>query len=87
MCTWETKVEASILDMKNLIFPGVSQEHFKSVKKSYGEKVVKVMREVEEEHMEDVLILINHMLPELANTLASQRNDNDLDLAPSQPCN
>ena len=30
----ETKVEASILDMKNPIFPGISQELFESVKKS-----------------------------------------------------
>ena len=77
--TLETKVEASILDMKNPIFPGVSQEHFKSVKKSYGEKVVKVMREVEEEHMEDVLILINHM-PGRGTTMTWT-------LAPSQPSN
>ena len=75
----ETKVEASILDMKNPIFPGVSQELFVSVKKSYGEQVVEVMREVGEEQVEDVLLLINHMLPELATTLARQRRDYDLD--------
>ena len=68
----ETKVEASILAMEKSIFPGVSQKLFESVKKSYGEKVLEVVRE---EQVEDVVMLINHMLPELATTLARQRRD------------
>ena len=62
----ETKVEASVLTMENPIFPGVSKDLFESVKKSYGAKVVEVVREVAEEQVEDVVILINHMMPELA---------------------
>ena len=75
----ETKVEASILAMEDPIFPGVSKELFESVKMSYGEKVLEVVREVAEEHAEDVVMLINHTLPELAITLARQRRDYGLD--------
>ena len=75
----ETKVEASVLTMENPIFPGVSKDLFESVKKSYGVKVVEVVREVAEEQVEDVVILINHMMPELAITLARQRRDYGLD--------
>ena len=75
----ETKVEASIFAMEDPIFPGISKELFESVKKSYGMKVLEVVREVGEEQEEDVIMLINHMLPELATTLARQRRDYCLD--------
>ena len=38
-----------------------------------------MVKEVGEEQVEDVVILINHMLPELAATLARQRRDYGLD--------
>jgi hypothetical protein len=75
----DTKVEASMLAMEDPIFPGVSKALFKSIKMSYGEKVLEVVREVAEEHAEDVVMLVNHTLPELAITLARQRRDYDLD--------
>ena len=75
----ETNVDASMLTMGHPIFPGVSEKLFKSVKKSYGEKVVDLVREVGEEHVEDVVLLVNHMLPELATTLARQWRDYGLD--------
>ena len=75
----ETKVEASIPSMENHIFPGISREIFESVKKSSGQKVLEVVGEVGEDHMEDVVALINHRLPGLATTLARRRRDYCLD--------
>ena len=75
----QTKVDSSTLSFNKPIFPGVSEELFQEVKKSYGEKVVEVVKEVGEEQMEDVLLLVNHMRPELAKTLARQRKDYGLD--------
>ena len=80
------KVNSTILSLENPIFPGVSEDLFSAVKKSYGEKVVEVVKEVGEEQVEDVVILINHMLPELAATLAPQRRDYGLD-AETLPAN
>ena len=40
---------------------------------------MEVVKEVGEEQVDDILILINHMLPELAITLARQRKDYGLD--------
>jgi hypothetical protein len=75
----KTKVDSTFLTLTNAIFPGVSNDLFKGVKKSYGNKVLEVVTEVAEEQAEDVMILINHMLPELATTLARQRRDYSLD--------
>ena len=74
-----TKVDATIFSLASPIFPGVSQELFESVKESYGQNVVEVVKEVAEEQAEDVVLLINHMLPDLATTLARQRRDYGLD--------
>ena len=70
--------------MENPIFHGVSKELFDAVKESYGEKVVEVVKEVGEEQVEDVVILIDHMLPELATTLARQRRTMAWTPVPSQ---
>ena len=74
-----TKVDAASISLANPIFQGVSQELFESVKESYGEKVVEMVKEVAEEQAEDVVLLMNHMLPDLATTLARQRRDYGLD--------
>jgi valyl-tRNA synthetase len=42
----DTNVDTSILTINHPIFPGVSEELFQSVKNSYGEKAVEVVREV-----------------------------------------
>ena len=78
-CMKEIQVDSSILSMEQPIFPGVSLELFKSVKESYGVEVLEVVKEVGEEQVEDVVILVNHMLHELAITLARQRKDYGLD--------
>ena len=75
----ETEVEASIPFMENHIFPGISKEIFESVKKRYDQKVLEVVGEEGEEHMEDVVALMNHTLPGLATTIARQRSDYCLD--------
>ena len=49
------------------------------VKQSYGEKVLEVVTDLAEEHSEDVLLLINHMLPDLGRVLGRQRRDYGLD--------
>ena len=41
----------------------------------YGTSVLQSVAEVAQDHDEDVLLLINHMLPELGRTLAKQRRD------------
>ena len=78
-CMKDMQVNSSILSMEQPIFPGVSLELFKSVKESYGVEVLEVVKDVGEEQVEDVVILVNHMLPELAITLARQRKDYGLD--------
>ena len=45
------------------------------VKDSYGTSVLQTVADVAQEHEEDVLLLIDHMLPELGRTLAEQRRD------------
>ena len=65
--------------LKKPHFPGVSDELFAAVKKSYGETVLLAVKEVAMEHEEDALLLINLMLPELGKTLGKQRRDYGLD--------
>ena len=66
-------VDVNIISLAKPIFAGVSEKLFEEVKSSYGKEVVEVVREVAEDHMEDVVLLIKHMLPEMATTLARQR--------------
>ena len=47
----------------------------KGTNNSYGISVFQSVMEVAQEHEEDVLLLINHMLPQLEQTLAKQRWD------------
>ena len=67
------------LNFSHPAFPGVSQRLFDGVKESYGETVLKSVVKVAQEQEDDVTLLINHMLPELGNTLAKQRRDYGLD--------
>ena len=53
-------------------FSGVSEMLLKGTKNSYGISVFQSVMEVAQEH---VLLLINHMLPQLGQTLAKQRWD------------
>ena len=72
-------VEVDIISLASPLFAGVSEELFEAVKSSYGQDVVESVREAAEEHSEDVALLVKHMLPELATTLARQRRDYGLD--------
>ena len=67
------KVDVNIISLAKPIFAGVSKKLFEEVKSSYGKEVVEVVREVAEDHMEDVVLLIKHILPEMVTTLARQR--------------
>ena len=49
------------------------------MKNSYGMSVLQSVMEVAQKHEEDVLLLINHMLPQLGQTVAKQRRDYGLD--------
>ena len=60
-------------------FPGVFQELLYGVKKSYGETVLQTVMQVGQEDEDDIVLLVNYFLPELANTLAKQRRDYGLD--------
>ena len=73
------EVGVDILSLTDPIFAGTSHELFESVKKSYGANVLEVVKEVAEEQTEDVVLLINHMRPDLAATLARQRRDYGLE--------
>ena len=56
-------------------FPGVSKDLFDGVKKSYGMTVLQAVIQVAENHEDDVLLLVNYILPLLGDTLAKQRRD------------
>ena len=75
----ETKVDSSILSFDHSLFPGISEQLFNAVKESYGKSVVEVVGEVGMEQPEDLVLLINHILPQLASTLAKQRRDYGID--------
>ena len=73
------KVTEDFMIMTEPFFPGISADLFSGVKKSYGLTVLKSVVEVGEEFKEDVMYLINLMLPELGRCLAKQRRDYSLD--------
>ena len=75
----QEKITTDFILLEKPHFPGVSSALFEAVKKSYGEKVLKAVREVAMEQEEDVLLLINYMLPEMGKTLGRQRKDYGLD--------
>ena len=72
-------VETSFILLNKPHFSGISEDLFTAIKKSYGDTVLKSVIEVALEQEEDVLLLINHMLPELGKTLGRQRRDYALD--------
>ena len=72
-------VTTNFIQLSEPHFPGVSSDLFNSVKKSYGSTVLEAVKEVAMEQEEDVLILLNLMLPEMARTLGRQRKDYGLD--------
>ena len=72
------QADSEFLTLSKPFFPGVSDDLFEGVKKTYG-KVIQSVVVVAEEHQEDVILLINKMLPELARCLAKQRRDYGLD--------
>ena len=75
----KTKASADFILLEKPHFPGVSDDLFHGVKESYDETVLSAVKEVALEHEEDVLMLINLMLPELGKTLGKQRRDYGLD--------
>ena len=75
----KTKASDDFILLEKPHFPGVSDDLFRGVKESYDETVLSAVKEVALEHEEDVLMLINLMLPELGKTLGKQRRDYGLD--------
>ena len=75
----KNKADDHFLSLDRPFFSGVSKNLFSAVKESYGPTVVSSVIEVAHEHEADVLMLVNHMLPELGKTLARQRRDYGLD--------
>ena len=73
------KASIQFLSLDKPFFSGVSDNLFSAVKDSYGPTVVASVIEVAHEHETDVLMLVNHLLPELGKTLARQRRDYGLD--------
>ena len=73
------KVADDFLSLKDPFFPGISGDLFTGVKKSYGEAVLKSVVDVCQEYKDDVLYLINMILPGLGRCLAKQRRDYSLD--------
>ena len=60
-------------------FTGVSENLLKGVKESYSLTVLESVTQVAQDQEDDVLLLVNHMLPELGSTLAKQRRDYGID--------
>ena len=79
------KVDSNIITLSKPFFPCVKDWLFEEVKKSYGANVLKVVTEVAQDQVEDIIILINHMLPELGTTLGRQQRDYGLDLEQFPP--
>ena len=75
----QDKVTSDFVQLEKPHFPGVSGNLFTAVKKSYGDNVLKAVKEVAMEQVEDVLLLINYMLPEMGKVLGRQRRDYGLD--------
>ena len=73
------KVTTDFLQLDKPHFPGVSNELVTAVSNSYGNTVLQAVKQVAMEQEEDVLMLINLMLPEMAKTLGRQRRDYGLD--------
>ena len=65
--------------MTDPFLPGISADLFSGVKKSYGLTLLKSVVEVGREFKEEVMYLINLMLPELGRCLAKQRRDYSFD--------
>ena len=67
----QEKITTDFILLEKPHFPGDSSAPFEAVKKSYGEKVLQdqAVREVAMEQEEDVLLLINYMLPQMGKTL------------------
>ena len=72
-------VSADFFSFSQPAFPGVSENLLKGVKESYGLTVLQSVVLVAQEQEDDVLLLINYILPELGCTLAKQRRDYGLD--------
>ena len=71
------KVDSDVLTLTKPFFPYVQEKLFEEVMKSFGVIVLKMVTEVAQDQVEDVKILINHMLPELGTTFGRQRRTMD----------
>ncbi|KAJ8395923.1 hypothetical protein AAFF_G00026310 [Aldrovandia affinis] len=60
-------------------YPGVSDDLFTGVKKTYKEEVLNSVSDLAAEHVEEVKKLANLMLPHLQTVLARQRRDYGID--------
>ena len=72
-------VTPDFLTFSHPAFPGVSQRLLDGVKYSYGKTVLQSVVKVAQDDEDDVVLLIKHILPQLAKTLAKQRRDYGLD--------
>ena len=81
----KARAYSNFITLSKPIFPGVQEKLFEEVKKSYSVNVLKMVTEVAQHQVEDVLILINHMLTELGTTMGRQRRDYGLDLEQFPP--
>ena len=79
-------ITAELLTFVQPAFSGISKNLLKAVKDSYGPSVVESVIQVAQEQEDDVVLLINHILPHLGSTLSKQRRDYGLDseLYPAQ---
>ena len=63
------KVDSNVLTLTKPLFPCFQEELFEEINKKYGVNILKVVTEVVQDQVEDVIILIYHILPELCTTL------------------
>ena len=72
-------VSAEFFMFKEPAFLGVSKDLFDRIKESYGLSVVDSVTQVSDQYKEEMVKVINLMLPELRTVLARQRRDYGLD--------
>ena len=69
----KTSIGTTFLQLNEPFFPGVSEDLFKGVKESYGKEVLETVVDIAMEHEEDVVLLVNTMLPERLMGLTDYR--------------
>ena len=80
-------VTEKFFELSEAHFPGISNNLFEEIKKSYGSSVIQIVTDVASQNMQDCVKLTNFLLPYLSIVLARQRRDYGIsdDFEPQYP--